>query len=653
MYPTHPGILAILVLALFGVSASGKAKSEDCLRTKAGTPLKVIVKKPSALHREPTESSEAEPVEVFRFFYVLPTEPDGDVREQDGFVRVATASKVRREAGWISADSVVFWSHAQVGGFTPLTSRHRILFFETRQQAVKHLECPTCVADDAISREPEGNSTLRFFPLLDVSTVQHNGFPVEIYKVAYLAATGRNTTPGEGELARDARILAATTVNADAPRTRQELSRDFKLQVAFVIDATRSMEPWFAAMLDVMARVVNELNASPGVADRIEFALVCYRDQLEPGTPAAKEMEFVSKIFSDFTGDIDAFRKTIASTRVAEISSEDYPEDVLAGGQMAIVDLSWSKAASRHVVFIGDAPAHLSTDGYKNIKRQTIEGLLTLAQPTGPSATWERKQIHALRIEAEMEAECRDHFARLTAGRDFPGLHYAYAGSDDADKFVADLTQRLSQLAEVTADVAAGRFDKVERRAQDQATDPDLRRLLGPVLPMLRATNESTESRFTEGYCAVLDPEGNRALEPHVLVPQAQLKLFESALNHCVLSLENSGEAGSRDVQKVVQQLQILATGINLKEDVHPDMPLHELLSRVLGFPCRNDVFSMTPRKLAAMTGADFTNWVNQVRASQSICRSHIENTSQWFDLGEGTGRSHEKHAFIKVSDLP
>ena len=82
-------------------------------------------------------------------------------------------------------------------------------------------------------------------------------------------------------------------------------------------------------------------------------------------------------------------------------------------------------------------------------------------------------------------------------------------------------------------------------------------------------------------------------------------------------------------------------------------MPLHELLGRALGFPCRSEIFAMTPRKLAAMTAGDFTAWVNQVRASQSICKAHIDNTSAWFTLGKTGSRAAEKHAFIKVSDLP
>ena len=190
--------------------------------------------------------------------------------------------------------------------------------------------------------------------------------------------------------------------------------------------------------------------------------------------------------------------------------------------------------------------------------------MLTLAQPGGPSATWERKQIHGLRIVSDLDDECREHFRQLTAGRDFSGLHYAYANTGDADRFIADLVARLSELADVTADISQGRLAEVASLAANPNTDADLRRLLGPVLPMLRATTESNAPVFTEGYVSTIDPGGNAALEPHALVAQSQLKLFESALNHCVVSMENSGDAGSRDVQKVVQQLQVLATGVNL-----------------------------------------------------------------------------------------
>lgn len=631
---------------------SGLARADECLQTDAGTPLKLIVKVASAIHSSPDAATASQPVSAFSFFYVLPAEDGGDAREKNGFVRVATAASVARETGWLPVKDVVFWAHAQVVGFRQAADRQRMLFFAKKQESANWLKQPDAAGKLAISREPDESASFSFFPLLDISSVDHEGYPTDIYKVAYVG--GAAASQSKAKDWDPAKRPSQNFEHRETAITAERLSAEFKLQIVFVIDSTASMGPWIDAMKEVVQRVVAALNERPGTKDRVEFALVAYRDQVDPAdTNAVQAIEYVTKIGSNFTSNLSDVSTALSNTSAASVSSEDVPEDILAGLVVALQDLNWDRAASKHIILLGDAPAQVDTDGYKNTSKQTLDGILTLAQPTGPNATWERKLIHGLRVVSEMEDECREHFNKLTGGRDFGGLHHAYANAGDEERFIKDLVDRLSQMADVTTDIAEGRLTEVETLATDDQTDGDLRRMLGPILPMLRATSESSEAGFTEGFVSTIDPEGNAALEPYALVAQSQLKLFESALNHCVLSLENSGEAGSRDVQKVVQQLQVLATGVNLAEDVHPDMPLHELLSRALGFPLRSGIFTMTPRQLAAMTAADFEGWVNQVRASQSICKAYIDNTSVWFTLGENGRRAAEKHAFIKVSDLP
>lgn len=142
-------------------------------------------------------------------------------------------------------------------------------------------------------------------------------------------------------------------------------------------------------------------------------------------------------------------------------------------------------------------------------------------------------------------------------------------------------------------------------------------------------------------------------MEPQVLVTQGRLAMTAAALDFTIKTLENAGEPGDRDVIKVVKALQILATSVNLGENVTADMPLSKLLSAVLGFPVRNSIFEMTPAKLSAMSSSDYELWVRQVRASEQIIKSHLDNPSIWFYLGRNKGKRADQHAFIKVNDLP
>lgn len=641
--------LAVSLFASLAIVSTASAE-EEALLTPHGNALKVIVREPSALYREPDLKSPNEPVGAFEFFYVLPAEANSSEKLRGGFYRVAHSAKARRQAGWLDSKKVVEWPHAQCAGFTPLQGdRQRVLFFQTKEDTINWFKSGSKDLEaKAISREPT-QKTISLFPLLGIDQFEADGEKVDFYKVAYLSGRG---TSGVSNA-----MVATGPKLVTKPGTREDLKRDLTLQIAFVVDATASMTPWIDAMKQVIARLVEDTSRQAALKGRVQFALVLYRDQLDPEHPERQQaIEFVVRKVSDFSDDFSGFQRELLGVSAALVSSEDFPEDMLAGLQMGIKDLSWKPAAYKHIVLIGDAPAQVQKSGYKNVSKSDIAGITALAQPTGDEAIWQRIQIHGLRIVSEMPEECRQHFEELTKGREYPGLHYAYQGEQDADKFITDLTARLTDVARITADIATGNYRRVEDQASNADPGSDQKRLLGPILEMLRATDESSDSTptFREGFAAVIDRDGNRSLEPHVLVAQSHLKLFTSALGHCLVALETSGEPGSRDVQKVVQSLQILATGVNLKEDVSADTPLADILSKVLGFPVRNPIFSMTPKKLTAMTTKDFAVWTDQVRASQSVCKAHLENGVLWFELGRTPApASGDRQAFIKVGDLP
>ena len=292
---------------------------------------------------------------MFSFFYVLPAVPGGVEREKDGFIRVGTAASVARETGWIPATDTVFWPHAQVVGFRQSADRERMLFFARKNQAAAWLKTPNSIAKQAISREPDESVHFGFFPLLDISSVDHEGYPTDIYRVAYV---GSSTRPASGT-SESRGTPDVTPESSGSSITAEQLSAEFKLQVAFVVDSTASMSQWLDAMKVVVRRVVDKLKDKPQLQGRLEFALVTYRDQLDPAEPQAIEaMEYVTRIDSNFTSDLTAFGHVLTNTSVAKVTSEDFHEDVLAGLVAGIKDLNWARAGYKHIILLGDAPAH-------------------------------------------------------------------------------------------------------------------------------------------------------------------------------------------------------------------------------------------------------------------------------------------------------
>lgn len=649
------GLLAAVFLTMPPASAQ---TDNEGLKTQHGTPLKVIVRIPGAIYERPDTSSASRPANQFDFFYVLPTTNGGKEKLQNGFYRIASSPRSAAQVGWIAQEAVVEWSHVQVLGLRPLSGRSPVLFFSDQAAVQKWYKGDTDVKP--ISREPAQMQGALLFPLLDIGQFEHKGDKIEVYRVAYLQREAGPAGSGVSPAAAETTPKNGHKVQPAAAVTRTELERDFVLQVAFVLDTTGSMQPFIDAAKKVIANVVEELSRDPALRGRVEFALICYRDKLAT-EEANQQMEYVAKVVCDFKAGADhrEFQKLLEPVREATISSEDVPEDILAGLKKAVQEAGWKKTAYKHIILIGDASAQVDNDSYKNVERLTIPGLLAMAQPTG-AEIWQKIQIHGMRIVSNHSSDhqrCKEHFEQLTAGRDFAGLHYQYGGTQDAPKFVEQVTKRLREMAGYTQKIASGKGQDLVQEARQAAPGSEQQRLLGPILEMLQATAENATTggnpTFAQGYAAVLDREGNRALEAHLLVTHGRLALFTSALDFAITALENAGEPGSRDVQKVVSSLQILATQINLGEPVSPDMPLSKLLEMVLGFPVKNQIFSKTPAQLAAMSGADYQKWAQQIRASETIVKSHLENGQIWFFLGPKAGRPQDRHSFLKVSDLP
>lgn len=119
----RPSALPTLAaLALCGLATAARAQDTDTVKTKAGVPLKVVVRRDTSVRAEPDAASPGQPVKMFEFFYVLPPErgktPAGPPL-LNNFFRVATSQSEQSQYGWVHKDDVVEWSHRQAMGLRP------------------------------------------------------------------------------------------------------------------------------------------------------------------------------------------------------------------------------------------------------------------------------------------------------------------------------------------------------------------------------------------------------------------------------------------------------------------------------------------------------------------------------------------------------
>lgn len=652
MYGLHHRVAAVfcvigaLVLGATTPMPTAAQETEECLTTAKGAPLKVIVRQDTALHEHADDQSPSQPVRVFDWFYAMPA-GGAEQKAKNGFYCVATAPRKDAIVGFIKETTLVEWPHREVCAFRPAADREPLAFYSTLDDIKAAYSGSTDGgAPQPLSREPR-NHQGGLMPLLDEQTIEVNGEKLTVYRLAYLQGPpGNHATPvaSEGNQAGVRRSI-----------TREGLQEEFTLDLCFVIDTTASMEPFIDAVKAVVSQVVAAIDGDRDLAGRVRFGLVAYRDVI-----AGSGIEYLTKTVCDLpTGQDHAeFQQRLASVHEAPVGSEDYTEDVLAGLHVAITEAGWNPQGYKTILLIGDASAHIESDGPKNPGRLTIPGVIAEAQPAGSEAVWQQIVIHGLRIfgaDLSDHALCRDHFTLLTAGRDYPGLHYEFKGLEDAPRFVTELIATLKAMTRVTGQVARGEFEELEQDARAATPGSIEERMLGPVLEMVRASEgaDGTGPTFASGYACYVDTKGNQALEAEVMVSKGRLSVFQAALDYSVKVLDASGDPGSKDVGRIVKDLQVITAGIATGETIDADTPLTKLFGLLGGFPVRSPIFNLTPRRLAAMTAADYEAWRNQVRGVEGIIKAHLDKPTLWIQLGTKAVRDGDRVAFIKVSDLP
>ncbi|XP_060594098.1 uncharacterized protein LOC132748484 [Ruditapes philippinarum] len=119
-----------------------------------------------------------------------------------------------------------------------------------------------------------------------------------------------------------------------------------KLDLAFVIDCTSSMDPYITEARDNIVQIVNEIVESENCD--VHLALIEYRDH-----PPVEE-SFVTQVH-DFTESVGTMKKWLRDCYAG--GGGDIPEAV-ADAMNDLLKLSWREEATKICVFITDAPPH-------------------------------------------------------------------------------------------------------------------------------------------------------------------------------------------------------------------------------------------------------------------------------------------------------
>lgn len=348
-------VVVVAVLAVLVLAAPGFAAERAPLLVEGKTTVfqRVLTKPDAMLHAEP-DGAVTNPLRPFQPLYVYG-------RRDDAWIEVGRGRATGPE-GWIPAERTVEWHQNIVVSFSNPAGRERQLMFESQNalMAVVRHEAPIGVARELRQQavaggagaapgvatiEPEEHIDITrnfyLFPILDWQMEEHP-MTFELIRVLRLASLPLETaTPVEAE---------------ETPPTAG---------VAFVIDTTRSMQPYIEATRNAVAAIVDRIRDSE-VGASIRFAAIGFRDSPEAARAVdpARDIEYRTRLFLPLDPDQGpaAVNASFAAIEEARQPTLDYHEDALSGVWQAINMPQWETAGDeggpikqRYVVVISDA----------------------------------------------------------------------------------------------------------------------------------------------------------------------------------------------------------------------------------------------------------------------------------------------------------
>ncbi|HSH56498.1 MAG TPA: vWA domain-containing protein [Halomonas sp.] len=626
-----------------GIDCQGEG---PCVETATGLALRVLPRPFSHLYTEAREEADAivqgnmpafRPLYVFERSGVDPSRPDAS----EGWYRVGT-SEASAE-GWMRAEDVFEWRQALLVSYThpgdEIEGRNPVLMFrglsdldalvdDPNRAERAHTLYEQLEAGDApeslISMEPKRfvDITDQFYmlPILDWEQTRIQGDDVRLLQLAA-------AVPG----ARGADTLENPEYAEQSLVGRQAGSGDLealKVDLVFVIDTTRSMQPFIDMTRDAVASLTRSFDEETGA--RFRFGLVTYRDSTE----AIPELEYVSRNHTQELVDGEAMVTLLEeSARATEVGSLDYPEEVYAGVDEALRS-AWRDDALRFMILIGDASAHppghpQSTTGKtaQDLRRELDDAQVHLLA------------MHLQDPRAEADHPVADEQFRALArirGSQEAAIEAVDAFDQEAYQLLVDgVTDDIRQLLVATIGEVADEPAEAVSAAADAPRESVAALWNAALVEYVGKQARPPKDVVAWAMDRDLVNPADRALEVRVLVNREQLNTLAQSLEMVVQGLMRADitqgeffEALQGVAGQTMKSPEAIGQGATLAET-------GLLPAFVQSLPYRSDILALNDEMFASMTAQQRADLEYSVLAKLEQYRAINEQVDAWFALNE------------------
>ncbi len=580
--------------------------------------------------------------------------------ESDPPVYQVAQSEEGPPLGWMQSDDVLEWRQALVAAFTHPGSgeeaRQRVLMFKNREVLEALLETDDRalrflrlyeridardIPGDILSKEPEAfvdiNETFYLLPVVEYAEMDLDGDEVRLLRLA-------SALPGERAAKDDQDVLQNPKFEKKAGKAQPDPQqiKELGMDVVFVMDMTKSMQPYIDRTKDAIASIVRQV-AEGESAKRIRFGLVGFRDDVAK----VPELEFIRHDFTPELLETAAFLQVLEKdAKAATVSSPGYSEDVFAGVEQGL-DAKWRENSLRFMVLVGDASGH--PPGHEQSSTGLDANMLgAIAQDQG---------IHILAIQLlnpkypQDQGRAEEQFGKLSAirGSDESALEQVRTDAEaDYQTAVERIAVRVldalfqlemhgskgldTQPADDTGQVddsgVGGRMDRLMRKVIRSAMVEYLGQDAKPPRDLLV-------------WAVDRDPTSPsmRGLEVRVLLSREQLSDLSRALDG-ILEAQAKADIGSLDFFDALQ-------GLSAQSMKQPDaigrvdsLRQAGLVPRFIeALPYRSEITSLDRESYASLTAEQRADLMQRLTAKLNQYRKISETVDGWTELQPGSGR--------------
>jgi len=635
--------------ALPDIECDGKTV---CREPGTGLPFRVLTRAFSKAYKEAERNDQRvarEALPALSPLYVFARQDIdlSDPADPRGWYQVST-TEAGPPFGWLQAADAVEWRQALVVSYTHPgvgeEERQRVLMFEylddlqllvesdereTQALAIYEWIDEGKTPAAIVSKEPQRFiSITESFYLLPI--VDHRSTDIDGDETRFLRLGAAVPERRGADTLEDPEYREQAQQKADLEAV--EVSK-LDVDIVFVMDMTRSMQPYIDNTREAVKELARTLIAQQGLEERVRFGLVGFRDDAEQ----IKALQFTAKNFTPELIPADPFIELVEKeAKATRVGSVDYAEEVYAGVDMAI-DSNWRDGSIRFLVLVGDASAH--EPGHKQSTTHKDAAVLHQAMAD--------QGIYLLAM----------HLKDYRMGNDHPIAEAQFStlakvpGSTDSALVPVELGEQLNYedfrgaVAEVAAnlmfgvhaeDASAGVAATPKTGARERAQEAAAALRQAALVEYLGRGAEPPKDILVWAVDRDLTNPSIRALEVRVLINKEQLSSLIQALDRVMQAMVKQ----QQEQIKLFEALQGLASatmknpdGIAQAEKLADTGLLPKFIEAL---PYKSEILSLTEDSYASFTADQRASLEASLAAKLQQYRDINESVDGWVKLNPG-----------------